>query len=79
VRTGSFGWSARSPQGGLTAAQKSHSDNITGLGENLDCFGRRVFRSAVAYGISWVFVDNPVIAQEIEEARPQIAVIAATW
>jgi hypothetical protein len=31
---------------------KEHASDITGLGENLDGFARRVFQSGVAYGIS---------------------------
>jgi hypothetical protein len=44
---------------------KEHAKDITGLGENLDGFARRTFQSAVAYGISWIFVDFPNIAPEI--------------
>jgi hypothetical protein len=43
------------------------ADDITGLGENLDTFARRAFQSAVAYGVSWILVDSPQIAPEIEE------------
>src|SRR5262249_11532668 len=46
---------------------KDAAEDITGLGENLDGFARRTFESAVANGISWVLIDMPQIAPEIEE------------
>src|SRR5262245_41562961 len=46
---------------------KGTACNVDRLGDNLDGFARRAFEAALVYGVSYILVDYPRIATEIEE------------